>query len=312
MKQTGLPLRIHLLVVSIFAFILPVIIAGTVLYIQIANQLDQNVKQNLREQSELISLMVEQDYYEALKKSMAGNGSMEYFSQMYQAKLLEYLEQVDVGENGYVFILDKYGNYVLSEGRERDGESIIDAQDGSGRYFIKDMLEKAHQLNSGETAVMEYPWRNSKSAPLQEKLAVYSYFEEWDWVIGVSAVMEDYQASTVFIRRLTIFLGFAFFLIAILMAVLMRRAYAGPIERLEQVIREIGTGDLTRKVALKSSIREFNYLSHDFDTNLIEKLRQMLAGIQEMVHFSQDNSEEISNQVEGTLIFTNQMSEELG
>ncbi|MDZ7792991.1 MAG: methyl-accepting chemotaxis protein [Spirochaetia bacterium] len=166
------------------------------------------------------------------------------------------------------------------------------------------------------TAAKQQSWNTpgecSKSAPLQDKLAVYSYFEEWDWVIGVSAVMEDYQASTVFIRRLTILLGFAFILIAILMAILMRRAYAGPIERLEQVIKEIGTGDLTRRVALKSSIREFNYLSHDFDANLIEKLRQMLAGIQEMVHFSQDNSEEISNQVEGTLIFTNQMAEELG
>ncbi|MFO7730674.1 MAG: methyl-accepting chemotaxis protein [Spirochaetia bacterium] len=312
MKHTGLPLRIHLLLVSIFAFILPVIIAGTVLYVQITNQLDQNVRQNLQEQSGLISLIVEQDYYEALKKSMAGNGSMEYFSQMYQANLLEYLEQVKVGENGYVFILDKHGNYVLSDGRERDGESIINSQDQSGRYFIKDMLEEAHQLDSGETSVMQYPWRNSKSDPLQEKLAVYSYFEEWDWVIGVSAVMEDYQAGTVFIRRLTMILGFAFILIAIFMAVLMGRAYAGPIERLEHVIRDIGAGDLTRRVAIKSSIREFNYLSHDFDTNLIEKLRQMLAGIQAMVHFSQDNSEEISNQVEGTLIFTNQMAEELG
>lgn len=311
MRQRGLPLRIHLMIIALVAFILPVIVAGTVLYVQIAKQLDTNIEQSLTEQAELISLMVKQDYYEAQNKASGSSNGKDYYYQMYQSNLMDYLQKVNIGKNGYVFILDSSGNYLLSEDRRRDGENIIEAQDESGRYFIREMVEHAQELRSGETGTIRYPWRNSEAKPLQEKMAVYAYFESWDWVIGVSAVMADFRSSTVFIRNLTLIIGAAFILIAVLVAALVGRAYANPIEHLEESVKDIGAGNLTRKVALKSSIREINSLSQDFDNNLIQSMRNMLASIKEMVSSSLENSEEISNQVEGTLVFTNQMSEEL-
>lgn len=311
MKKRGLPLRIHLMVIAVVAFIVPVIIAGSVLYVQIARQLDKNIQQNLTEQAELILLMVKQDYYEAQNKASGSSNGKDYYYQIYQANLMDYLQKVDIGKNGYVFILDSSGNYLLSEDRHRDGENIIGAQDESGRYFIKEMVEHARKLRSGETGTIRYPWRNSEAEPLREKMAVYTYFEPWDWVIGVSAVMVDFRSSTVFIRNLTLIIGAAFILIAVLVAALVGRAYANPIEHLEGAVKEIGAGDLTRRIALKSSIREINSLSEDFDNNLIVSMRTMLASIKEMINSSLATSEEISNQVEGTLVFTNQMSEEL-
>ena len=312
MKPRGLPLRIHLMIIVLVAFILPVIVAGTVLYVQIAEQLDTNIEQNLNEQAELITLMVKQDYYEAQNKAMGSSNGKEYYFQIYKANLMDYLQKVDIGKNGYVFILDSHGNYLLSEDRRRDGENIMGAQDESGRSFIKEMVEHAQALRSGETGTMYYPWRNSQEEPLQEKMTVYTYFEPWDWVIGVSAVMADFRSSTVFIRNLTLIIGAAFILIAVVVAALVGRAYANPIEHLEESVKEIGAGNLTRKLALKSSIREINTLSSDFDDNLIQSMRTMLTSIKEMISSSLETSEEISNQVEGTLVFTNQMSEELG
>ncbi len=311
MKRSGLPLRIHLMIIAIVAFIFPVLIAGTVLYVQIAQQLDRNIEQNLTEQAELITLMVKQDYFEAQNKATGASNGKEYYYQIYKSNLMDYFQKVDIGINGYVFILDSNGNYVLSQDRRRDGENIMDAQDESGRQFIREMVEHAQELRSGETGTIRYPWRNSEAEPLQAKMAVYTYFEPWDWVIGVSAVMADFRSSTVFIRNLTMMIGAAFILIAVLVAALVGRAYANPIHHLEEAIKEIGAGDLTRKVALKSSIREINYLSQDFDNNLIVSMRTMLASIKDMISSSLDTSEEISNQVEGTLVFTNQMSEEL-
>src|SRR6056297_1812873 len=304
MEKRGLPLRIHFMVIALIAFILPVVIAGTVLYMQVTNQLNKNVEQNLKEQAELIVLMIKKDYHEAQSKAISESNSQKYYAQMYQSNLKEYLQKVDIGENGYVFILDSKGNYELPE-------KIMDAQDESGRYFIQEMIEKAQKLRSGETGLIKYPWRTTSNEPLRKKMAVYTYFEPWDWVIGVSAVMADFQTGAAAIRRFTIILGCAFILIAAFMALLVGRAYAKPIIQLEETIKEIGTGDLTQKTALKSSIREISTLSHDFDTNLIESMRTMLTNIKDMVRSSQDNSEEISNQVEGTLVFINQMTEEL-
>ncbi len=312
MKQKGLPLRVHLMLIAFLAFILPVLVAGSILYMQVTAQLHKNIEQNLKEQAELISLMIKNNYYEARDKAMSDSKNKEYYAEQARSNMKDYLQMIDIGKNGYVFILDSKGTYLLSEDRKRDGEVIIDAQDESGRYFIKTMVENAQKLRSGETGIIKYPWRNTEEEPIHEKMAAYTYFKPWDWVIGVSAVMDDFKSGTNAVRSLTMILGAVFILIAVLMAVLVGRAYAKPITHLEKVIKEIGTGDLTRKVALKSSIREINLLSQDFDTNLIESMRKMLTSIKEMVRSSQDNSEEISNQVEGTLVFTNQMSQELG
>lgn len=101
------------------------------------------------------------------------------------------------GKTGYVYVLggsgDQRGKYVISCKGQRDGENIWEAKDAEGNLFIQSVVEKALATKNGECAFERYPWRNKGEAEARWKIAAVTYFEPWDWVIGVGAYEEDYQ-----------------------------------------------------------------------------------------------------------------------
>jgi hypothetical protein len=106
-----------------------------------------------------------------------------------------------VGRTGYVFVLNatgaKRGQYVVSEGGKRDGESLWDMQDSKGVFFIREICQAALGLGSGEMATHRYQFRNSVDTGTYPKIARIMYFKPWDWVIGVSVPeMEMYETVT--------------------------------------------------------------------------------------------------------------------
>ena len=104
-----------------------------------------------------------------------------------------------VGKTGYVAVLGgkggHKGQYIISAKGERDGESILDSKDAEGRFFVKEMIDKALTRASGETFTYRYLWKNTGESKAREKLAVVSYFEPWDWVIFTTMYTDDYSLA---------------------------------------------------------------------------------------------------------------------
>lgn len=100
-----------------------------------------------------------------------------------------------IGRSGYVFVLgatgQDRGRYIISKNGERDGEIIWDAKDASGRFFIREMIEKAVKLSRNEVAFSRYPWQNTGESQPRPKIAALTYFRPWDWVIGASAYEDE-------------------------------------------------------------------------------------------------------------------------
>ena len=59
-----------------------------------------------------------------------------------------------IGSSGYMFVLggkgDQQGKYIISNDGKRDGESVWEAKDQEGKYFIQDMIKKAIQGSAGD------------------------------------------------------------------------------------------------------------------------------------------------------------------
>ncbi len=113
--------------------------------------------------------------------------------------LRESIMNAKVGKTGYVYILGakegQKGHYVVSYQGKRDGEDIYDAQDASGAYFIREIVDKALALGSDQIAEQKYPWINEGDPEPRMKVVRIMYFEPWDWVIGVGSYEEEfYQA----------------------------------------------------------------------------------------------------------------------
>jgi len=107
------------------------------------------------------------------------------------------IHAIKVGKTGYVYVLNATGktrgDYVISQGGKRDGENILEVKDAAGQPVIKNVCDLAVGLKSGEVGEIRYPWKNPGDAQAREKIVKISYFEPWDWVIGVGAYMDEFQ-----------------------------------------------------------------------------------------------------------------------
>jgi hypothetical protein len=117
----------------------------------------------------------------------------------------EYLKQQRIGSTGYVFILNgkgrTRGRYLLSKGGARDGENILASRDADGHLFIDELLQEAIKLGPQESGLKEYRWQNAGDAVPQTKMALFRYFEPWDWVIAASIPNSEFQAESDEIAR---------------------------------------------------------------------------------------------------------------
>ena len=111
------------------------------------------------------------------------------------------LLKVSVGPSGYLYAVDSKG--FLQAHVAQQGENIFAAQDENGRYFIREMIEKAMRAQPGEVLFITYPWRNEQLGDQQTrmKIAAYRYFPQWDWIIAASGYLDETAEDVAFERK---------------------------------------------------------------------------------------------------------------
>jgi len=101
----------------------------------------------------------------------------------------------EVGQTGYVYVIDSKGTYAISHGGKRDGECLYEAKDANGTLFIQEICQKAAALKEGEIGEQRYPWMNQGDTVAREKVARFMYFEPWDWIIGVGSYIDEFYEA---------------------------------------------------------------------------------------------------------------------
>ncbi len=127
--------------------------------------------------------------YELIRKALDDNGGILTAAQ--KEDILDRLNKHTVGNTGYIWILDYQGKYVLSKGRQRDGEDVWATQDSDGNYVIQDLVTKGKALKGSEIAYHDYPWLNLGETEPRMKIAAMVHFPELQWVVGISTYYDD-------------------------------------------------------------------------------------------------------------------------
>jgi len=113
------------------------------------------------------------------------------------ASIRESIMRTVVGKTGYIFVLNKAGEYIISKDGKRDGQNIWDAKDDKGNFFVQEISKKALALDTGKIAEQEYPWKNPGDLEARMKISRIMYFEPWDWIIGAGSYESElYEAET--------------------------------------------------------------------------------------------------------------------
>lgn len=105
--------------------------------------------------------------------------------------VLARLNRNTVGKTGYIWVLDYKGNYILSKGRQRDGENIWETKDADGNLVIQDLIAKGREVKGSDIAFVSYMWINKGETEPREKIAAMLNFPELGWVVGISTYYDD-------------------------------------------------------------------------------------------------------------------------
>jgi len=163
--------------------------------------------------------------------------------------LIRAMTGTKVGRTGYIWVLNASGitrgHYVVSKGGARNGEDIWESRDAAGKPFIQDICRQALALKPRQLATARYPWKNAGDPAVYMKMARFTYFAPWDWVIGVSIPESEYNelpdtiaAISRNARNLMAAAAFGSALLAVLVWLVVSRRLACQLEPIAEELRQ--------------------------------------------------------------------------
>ncbi len=205
-----------------------------------------------------------------------------------------------VGKTGYVFIVggtgEQKGQYIISLKGQRDGESIWEAKDSEGNYFIQEIVKKGLTTTNGQSEYHNYPWKNQGETSARDKIAAITYFPDWDWVIGAVAYVDDFQDAQQRVQdslntmEYIIIVGAIILCIAFgFLAMYVAAKIANPIQQAVEFAKRVADGDLTQSISIQQN---------DEVGVLCEALNQMVASTAEAVTNIQAGAEQVAASAE--------------
>lgn len=108
-------------------------------------------------------------------------------------KIVENLKKRKLLDTGYFYIFDSKGKMVLHPTLE--GKNVYDSQDLDQNYIFRKMI-------SEKNGVIEYRWKNAQTQQAQNKVAVFKYYPNMNWIIAASLNQDEVLANVYTIRNI--------------------------------------------------------------------------------------------------------------
>ena len=203
-----------------------------------------------------------------------------------------------VGKTGYLFVLgskgDQRGKYIVSKDGARDGESLWEAKDASGRMFIQSLVEKGVKAKSGTVDFEYYTWKNPGETVARQKFAAITYYEPWDWIISASAYEDDYGDAKAAVAQglgrlawRVAGTGLAAIILTLVFSYMISRGIARPIHRLiahlNGAVRELGSAS--------SQVAQASQSLAEGASEQAASLQETSASLEEMSSMTKRNAE---------------------
>lgn len=143
-----------------------------------------------------------------------------------------------VGQTGFLFALGgeepQQGQWIISRRGCCDGDSGWDQKDADGQSYVRTLVQKALVATPGEVQPLQFTL--DEGGKRREVLAMVTYFEPWDWVIGTLAYIDEYQEArdqvdtimSRFMHRTAVW-GIVFLVVAAFIAFILARRMVLPI-----------------------------------------------------------------------------------
>jgi PAS domain S-box-containing protein len=176
------------------------------------------------------------------------------------------------GETGYSYVLDSKGNVIVHPILQG---SVYDVTDAKGWTFVRDICA----LKKGKII---YSWKNPGEEAYREKIVIFSYIEEYDWIVASTSYLEEVYSPLKTARNVVIVTIFGILLLGLPISFWISASIIRPLRSLMRRFFQGASGDLTVRMPIKSA-DEIGQLAKYFNS-FMEKLEVSSTDLLAEIH----------------------------
>ncbi len=195
---------------------------------------------------------------------------------------------LNLGENGYILIVDQQGTTVAHPSIE--GSNNWDLEDSNGLKYIQEMIRVGSE--GGGFVDYDYPLNGDENR-IEDKVAYVKTNSDWGWTVAASTYMLDFNkpakdilSSNLWILAITLIVGF-------IIIWLFANKISNPIKMVTERMGYLANADLSIEPLKIKSKDETGILANAMNELQI-KLRDMIEKISGDSKIISSNSEELT------------------
>lgn len=198
-----------------------------------------------------------------------------------------------IGKNGYVWIVDENGLFVLSKKRGMDGENVLNYSEGGANF--KNILDMSKTMNEGEIAMVNYKFKDKDEPYQNDKKAAIVYQPDRKWTIGASIPTSDYAGNLNRLLYIIIGISLASLAFGFIVVSFFSNYFVNLFVTLERQFNSIDQGDLNIRIdkSLVDNNSEIGKLARSF-YKMVDSLKAIITTIKSNISTTAASAEQLS------------------
>lgn len=279
--------------ISVFLLVVPMVVLGIFSYQISETSLDELGKTNLQNNVvmalEMIDLLNEEvengtislaEAQEKVKVAVLGERNADGTRSINQ--------RINLGENGYIFIIDQEGNAVAHPTRE--GTSLWNEVSANGLAHIQEMVKVGQQ--GGGYVYYDFPLVHDENQT--EEKVVYSQTDSnWGWTVSASTYLMDFNNPAQEILKANIYVALVSLIIGLTVIWIFTNKISNPIKLVTERMDYLANADLSKEPLKITSKDETGKLANAMNDMQL-KLRTIIETVTRDSQIISGHSEELT------------------
>lgn len=289
----NLTIKKKLITVSILLLTIPLMILGTISYEQSKNNLEEIGITNLKNSVEMTIEMISALNSEVEKGTLSLEEAQEkvkvaVLGEKNENGIRPINKNIDLGENGYIFILDEDGTLLGHPSAE--GKNNYKNPDAKGFMSTQAIVKKG--IEGGGITYFHWalPFDENK---IGEKVTYSKQDPDWGWIIASGTYMMDFnQPANGILKLIAIVIGITL-LVGIFIISMFTNNISKPIRKVSEHMNYLANGDLSQDQIQIKSKDETGQLASAMN-NLQIRLKDIISNVAKASEMITSQSEELS------------------
>lgn len=301
-------IQTKMIFICIAILAIPLLILGRVNFSISSNQLSELGETNLQN-----SVAVTLEFMDALNDEVKrGTLTLDEAQEKVKVAILGEKQEdgtrsmdsaIDLGEDGYFFIADVYGNIVAHPTNE--GENQWEADDQKGKKFVQEYIETAK--NGGGFTYYEFP-RPGQANQVESKVVFTALYPDWNWVVGAGMYEIEFNKGASLVKSITIPVMIFTIIIGSILIWFVTKRMVAPIQLVTKQLGSLAEGDLTIEDIPVKTNDEVGKLATSLN-HMKKKIRILVQEIWETADIIYNHSEKLTSGVSEVKLAAEQISQ---